>query len=316
MNRTILQTTFARRASLAMFLCLFALLLVPGTSNACNRSYLQLDSTVATGTGEWDIYVTACVGAGITGYTKGAGANTYTFGFVFYSSCVPALNISYFPPSVKGDVTNAAYTGYNFGPVGPPFSAQAALLYLNPSYQPFVCVNTTAACGNVHTQCNQFRFRVADMPDSLRVLGYEGAGNSMGGCYANADMMVVLPAVGNPCNRVAGGAINPPANATQPDPNTIPDHEQFFPNAAESATASPEFSLFPNPNPGRFVLKSGDPSHQIADVTVHDLAGREVASLRSVRMGETIDLGQLPTGSYFLRASGDDFNALKMFVVQ
>jgi hypothetical protein len=138
----------------------------------------------------------------------------------------------------------------------------------------------------------------------------------MGGCYANADMMVVLPAVGNPCNRVAGGAINPPANATQPDPNTIPDHEQFFPNAAESATASPEFSLFPNPNSGRFVLKSGDPSHQVADVTVHDLAGREVASLRAVRMGETIDLGQLPAGSYFLRASGNDFNTLKMFVVQ
>lgn len=316
MKRTLSQTPLAFRASLAFLFCFFSLLLVPESSQACNRSYLTLDSTVATGTGEWDIYVTACVGAGITGSSKGAAANTYTFGFVFYSSCVPALNLSNFPPTKKGNATGAAYLGYNFGPVGYPFNAQAALLYLNPSYQPFTCVSTTGACGNVHTQCDQYRFRVSDMPDSLRVLGFEGAGNSLGGCYPDADMMVVLPSAGNPCNRVSGGTATPKPLITPPNPNTIPDHDHFYPLPAESATGSTELSLYPNPNTGTFALTSNNATIQEVNVTIHDLAGREVASRRSVRMGESLDLSSLPAGSYFLIAQGKGFNVSKMLVVR
>lgn len=303
-------------ANLAMILCFFAFLFCSQESQACNRSYLTLDSTVATGTGEFDIYVTACVGAGITGSSKGAAANTHTFGFVFYSSCVPSLHLSYFPPTMKGIATGASYLGYNYGPVGYPFNAQAALLYQNPSYQPFTCVSNTSACGNVHTQCDQYRFRVAHVPDSLRVLGFEGAGNAMGGCYPDADMMVEFPAAGNPCNRVVGGIATPKPATTQPGLHADIDADHFFTSAAEAAPSSAEISLYPNPNNGTFALSSSDVSVQQAAVSIFALDGREVASRNAVRMGESMDFGELPAGSYFLIARGEGFSVSKMLVVR
>jgi hypothetical protein len=314
MKNLSFQTARTRGVKLAIFFSLLALCFVPTTSRACNLSYVQLDSVSDAGNGEWDIYVTACVGAGITGFSKGAAADTYTFAFVFYSSCVPNLTISQFPTSVKGDSTGAAYVGINFGPTGPPFNAQAAILYLSPAYQPFVCVGSAAACGLKHSQCDQYRFRVSDMPDSLRVLGFEGVGNAMGGCYPDADMMATLPLSGNPCGRSAGPAVAPKPMTGRP--SVSPEADHFFVGAAEAAPIKKEIGLYPNPNAGVFALESGDPSIQSAKVAIYDMAGRQVAALQQVRMGETLDFGDLRPGSYFLNASGDGWQSSKMFVVR
>ncbi|MEM7039409.1 MAG: T9SS type A sorting domain-containing protein [Bacteroidota bacterium] len=47
-------------------------------------------------------------------------------------------------------------------------------------------------CGNAHSQCFQLDFTVDVFPDSIRVFGAEGAGNPVGGCYPNPDMLIDL----------------------------------------------------------------------------------------------------------------------------
>ncbi|MEM0996380.1 MAG: T9SS type A sorting domain-containing protein [Bacteroidota bacterium] len=312
MNSFVVQTSSALGGKFALLCLILLFLLAPLSPRACNLSYVQLDSVTDTGNGQWDIYVTACVGAGISGFSKGGAADTYTFAFVFYSSCNASLAISEFPASVKGNETGAEYWGFNFGPVGPPFDAQAAVLYLNPSYQPFVCVNATGICGPRHSQCDQYRFRVAELPDSIRVLGFEGAGNALGGCYPDADMMVDIP--GNPCGRVAGPAISPPVISAPSVAN--PEAEQFFDSGTESVPVTLALDLFPNPNRGVFALRAQDPHVELQTVVVSDLTGRRVALRNSVRMGERLDFSHLAPGSYILSVNGEDGQAWKRFVIR
>jgi hypothetical protein len=84
--------------------------------------------------------------------------------------------------------------------MGDPFFSEDNIFFIDPGYYgyqpcnstPFQCVGSTAACGNISSQCITFSFVVNQMPDSLRVFGVEGGGNAQGGCRYESDMMIDL----------------------------------------------------------------------------------------------------------------------------
>lgn len=161
--------------------------------NACDRTDLQLDSIVFSG-GTFNVYMTQNVGAGITGSIRGAYNSTSTFAYGFYGSA--SLSIGAFTPSVTSDFTGATNNGTN---VGPAFGANFAVVYFSPG-TPFACVNSTAGCGNVHTDAKQLHFPLNETPDSIRLFGIEGSGNPTQGCYPDGDMVIdftTLPVIWN-----------------------------------------------------------------------------------------------------------------------
>ncbi|MEM0998796.1 MAG: PKD domain-containing protein [Bacteroidota bacterium] len=171
-------------------LLFFALLTAnPHTVRACALSEVSLDSIVPVGN-EFEIYVTLCVGGGITGTTTGANNATRDFAFGFYSSCTPAICFTDFTPTAIGDTTGGIFPGIDVGPFPGIFQTQGTIGYLGLTNDPYTCVNSTVICGRVHQQCDQFFFRLNTIPDSIRVFGIEGAGNPAAGCYPNADMLI------------------------------------------------------------------------------------------------------------------------------
>ena len=161
------------------------------SGKACDMADVQLDSIVAVGN-EYDVYLTLCVGGGILATTLGADDMTTTFAFGFYSSTCSGLCISDFPPSVTGDSTGNTLMGVSVGPssIGPSQTDATIAYFANSG--PFTCITSTVQCGHPHQQCDQYRFRMNAIPDSIRVFGIEGAGNPLAGCTYNADMMIDL----------------------------------------------------------------------------------------------------------------------------
>jgi hypothetical protein len=172
-----LYSTFALTSLFVFFL------LLPGQSKACDRSEISLDSVVAA-PGFTDVHITMHVGGGISGTSKGAGGDTQTFAFLFYGD--PTMTAISFTPALTSDSTKATYNGVN---VGPAFGSQFAIGYLYNGI-PYTCISTTSACGREHTDSKQVTFRLNELPDSLRLVGIEGAGNPFAGCYPDADMML------------------------------------------------------------------------------------------------------------------------------
>jgi hypothetical protein len=133
--------------------------------------------------------VTLCIGGGITGTQKGAEAATRTFAFNFYGSA-SLDNQGFLPPTVAGQATGQVCTGTY---VGGFMGSSYTIGYIDPgNLIPYICVSTTANCGNEHTECNQFIFTMNELFDSLRVVGPEGAGNPVAGCYPDRDMLIDL----------------------------------------------------------------------------------------------------------------------------
>jgi hypothetical protein len=153
------------------------------SAKACDRSEIFLDSVII-GAGFTDIFVQMNVGGGLTGSSKGAGSDTRTFAFAFYSS--GTINPVTFTNTLIGDSTGGFYPGANFGP---NFGANFVIGYVDTGV-PFTCITSTAACGNRHTDIKKVSFRIDALPDSLRLLGIEGAGNPFAGCYPDADMLI------------------------------------------------------------------------------------------------------------------------------
>lgn len=162
---------------------LILFLLIAGQSIACDRSEIFLDSVVA-GPGYTDIFITMNVGGGVSGTAKGAGADTQTFAYLFYGD--PLMTPISFTNSLTSDSTKTTYSGVN---AGPAFGSTFAIGYIYNGV-PYTCVTTTAACGQTHTDSKQVAFRLNQLPDSLRLVGIEGAGNPFAGCYPDADMML------------------------------------------------------------------------------------------------------------------------------
>lgn len=152
---------------------------------ACDRSSIQLDSLVYDGT-NYDIYITQNIGGGVTGAVRGAGNATFTFAYAFYGN--PAMGISFFTPMMQADSTGVINPGGN---VGPAFGSVFAIGYISTG-NAYACINSTAICGNAHTDVKQAHFTVDILPDSIRLFGVEGAGNPLAGCYPNADMLLIF----------------------------------------------------------------------------------------------------------------------------
>ncbi|MEM1000481.1 MAG: T9SS type A sorting domain-containing protein [Bacteroidota bacterium] len=182
---------FLPKLLLIVLLAGFGLVGPNQSAKACDRSSARLDSVII-GSGFVDIVMTTFIGAGITGTQKGGDAPTRDFGFGFYGSA--ALAPVSFTTSVTSDTTGATY----FSGIGPGALGTRFLLAYLFSGIDFTCVNVTSTCGNRHTDSVQVRVRTNELPDSIRVFGIEGAGNPLGGCYPDADMLLdltILPVV-------------------------------------------------------------------------------------------------------------------------
>ena len=243
-----LSCHFARLSLLAI---LFLFALSPSTI-ACDRSSVALDSVVAVGN-EYDIYVTLCIGGGISGVNIGADNDTYSFSFGFYSTACTPLCISEFPPSITGDSTQVTAIGVDVGAAPqPPFGTQGNILYQAPT-APLFCISNITTCGSVHTQCDQYRFRMNAIPDSLRVFGIEGAGNPVAGCYPNSDMVIDFTGM-NPggvcCNDTLGPSVTCPSNDTAIlGANCMASLGNYTAQASatDNCTASPTLTQMPAP---------------------------------------------------------------------
>ncbi|HHG84243.1 MAG TPA: T9SS type A sorting domain-containing protein [Bacteroidetes bacterium] len=154
-----------------------------GTAKACDRTEIQLDSLINGPLGT-TIQLTVHMGAGITGTSAGGDGATRTFGFAFFGSATLA-DVKH-PDSLVSDTTNAVYFPLELtGAFGSVYTIAYAYSGVD-----FTCVTTTAACGNKHTNTLITRFTTNELPDSLRLLGIEGAGNPFAGCYPDADMLI------------------------------------------------------------------------------------------------------------------------------
>lgn len=157
------------------------------SAKACDRSRLTLDSITPGPSGTYYIYLRLCVGAGVFGLLKGADGNTGRFLFSF-SSSTPGFAVTSFTNPIRSDFTGMNYAGVNVGSQ-PAFNATQAIFYNNSSNW-FACITSTVACGNVNTECDQIRFQVTSIPDSIRIYGIEGGDNLFGGCYPNISMLI------------------------------------------------------------------------------------------------------------------------------
>ena len=154
--------------------------------HACHLSDLRLDSVVDQG-GSFDVAVTLCIGAGITGSTRGGDQSTHAIGFEFFGG---GLTVNTFAPaSITSEVTALTMSG--FAAPGPVGQADALVVYANEIVpNPFTCITSTATCGPVHSECKTYQFNVSQLPTQIQARGVEGAGNPVGGCYPNFDMGV------------------------------------------------------------------------------------------------------------------------------
>ena len=173
------------------YIMLSVLSLAYSPIQACNNTSLTLDSVVVEGS-NYRTYVTLCIGGGITGSMLGAGADTYDFAFGFYAGGTSINILNFTPTSAVGDSTGTVMPGQVLG-----FSALGAddlVYYMFQGSGPgFMCVSSVNQCGQHHTQCDQYSFLTNVVPDSIRLFGAEGAGNPMGGCFPNTDMVVFPP---------------------------------------------------------------------------------------------------------------------------
>lgn len=196
--------------ALAYFWICCSFLMLGTGANACNLSYVQLDSVIPVGN-DYDIFVTLCIGGGIIGASTGADGGTGDFAFGFYSSCTNNIVLSSFTPSVTGDTTGVTNIGFNAGPAPqPPFGTQATILYTSNTINQLMCVSTTAGCGRPHQQCFPFVFRTDVIPDSIRMFGIEGSSNPVAGCYLDPDMVMDFAAY-NPGGMCCSDVVAPNA---------------------------------------------------------------------------------------------------------
>jgi hypothetical protein len=186
-------------------LALVGLLVYTTPTHACNLSQMTLVSV--TGTGPYVITVDLCVGTGLTLTTKGADQSTTHISFGFWDA-TPGFAISGFTPAQMFSIAPAQptvpprcrLTGVNIGPV-PLYGTSVTIFYQMPNAVPctganatnYACINSSAICGPATQNCSTHTFTVNQIPDSMRAFGVEGAGNQVGGCYPNADMLIVFP---------------------------------------------------------------------------------------------------------------------------
>lgn len=192
-----MKKLFTKISGFLLVLAVISLFGSPQTK-ACNLSQTSL-LTITPGPGlNFTVGIRVCFGAGVTGTTNGADGDTRTISFGWYTP-LPGFTVNAFSPAnVVGDFTTCDMPGVNAGALGPPYNTAGTVLYVDPGYYgyapcfatPFTCITSTALCGNVHQQCEDFSFVLSFIPDSMRVFGVEGGGNALAGCYPDSDMMI------------------------------------------------------------------------------------------------------------------------------
>ncbi|MFN8396676.1 MAG: T9SS type A sorting domain-containing protein [Bacteroidia bacterium] len=175
------------------------------TTKACDRSNLTLTSINVTPSGEYELGLRFCVGAGRTSTTFGADQDTYNFAFFVSDN---ASFVSY-PTPIISPQTNAVY-------IDTLVPSHDTLVYYSENYwtgvpQPWACISN--GCGGIQTVCYDFVIVTDVLPDSIWVRGAEGAGNILAGCTGTD--MTVYPASGL-CNISLGATVTQPTctNAT------------------------------------------------------------------------------------------------------
>lgn len=166
------------------------------TASACDLSEYRLDSVVQNTSGTYSVYSTLCIGGGVTGTTTGADGETWTIAFGFFVGCenIPLQVPSFTPFTFQADSTNNTMVGQVAG----PFSGTVNSIGYAPVFGAAWCTSSTAACGNVHQQCEQFMFEFNYVPDSIRAFGVEGTNVLAAGCYPNLDMVIDLSSFTSP----------------------------------------------------------------------------------------------------------------------
>ncbi len=177
----------------ALHLLLISLSMAFGLNEvlACMGGSLTLDNFQPNGS-NFDITVTLCMGGGQGGATD----DTDNFFFSFFKN--GGITVSAYTPNVTSAI-NVQYDAYDLGPGSYP-AGDGTIMYTDncfiPVCGPFECI-TNGGCGTAHTTCRQFVFTVSTTPDSMRVMGIEGDGDPLAGCYPNAGMLItsfsVLP---------------------------------------------------------------------------------------------------------------------------
>jgi hypothetical protein len=81
-------------------------------------------------------------------------------------------------------------------------------------------------------------------------------------------------------------------------------------NSVITAPSSGELSLFPNPAIDEITIGA----IKTASITVYDPSGREIKMQKFCNENIKLDLGDLPSGIYFLRVENDDMCFLEKFI--
>lgn len=159
-------------------------------SLACNNAYLQLRNYSDESDG-WAFELELCIDAGrsIAGEAGGAG-DTYSFTLAFYAQ-QPNLQLSDYTTTLTGQTTghNASAIVVDNGFK----SSKKSLVYFIAS-GPLTCVNSSATCGTIHTECYEINVKTTVFPDSIKAYGIEGNNDTDAGCYPDIyrDMMINL----------------------------------------------------------------------------------------------------------------------------
>lgn len=169
---------------------------------ACNLSQATNWSFTPVGN-NWQLTFQLDIGRGVSGTTFGADDDTRTIGFAFFGS---GTLISFSPASITGTFSGCTMNGVDAGPLGSPFNSQNTVLYTDPGYYgyapcvttPFACVTSTALCGNIGIETNNFTMVFDCFPDSMAIMGVEGGGSAIQGCYGNSDMRFDFTALPGP----------------------------------------------------------------------------------------------------------------------
>lgn len=186
-------------------LCIFlglTLTVAASPATAGHLSDLEFLSLTPVGA-QWEVRMRLSVGAGQSGFERGADLETTSIGIAAYGSSDIEI-FDFTPAMITGSFTNGTYVGVNIGAdgsfsllagepfFGPQSASTATLLFYDESEMepPLACVISTAACGNIHQEIFEIMIRYSEIPIGIRMLGVEGAGNFFGGVYPYPDMAI------------------------------------------------------------------------------------------------------------------------------
>lgn len=149
----------------------FIAVLFSGTYNhaqACHRSSLTLDNVIDNGDGTYQIDMTFTCGAGQSNGQWGAQQPTWTYAFYAAGNAT----FTAYPDSLVSPNTAIPYYGFT--------TQNDTVLAYNSSVWWWACID--ANCGPITTVSQAISVTTDGLPDSIELIGMEGAGNPLASC--------------------------------------------------------------------------------------------------------------------------------------